>query len=240
MASGRESDGDRSNPLRSGRRKLRVGRRDHRRPYRDKCHMARREIRGIGQRPCPRDDLVSRLRRVHQRPWRTTGLCGSLRLEHHLARVAARERRDEDLSGGYRGRRLDLSFAGIPVPGHADPIGVAGSAAPDRIRVSWDRDTGKREIESTPAVASGKVFVTTMSWTLALDAANGHVLWNTTKAKGFSSPAVFNNSIYVGTSSGAIVRLNATDGALLWETRLLARTSFSGITSSPKVAYDRV
>ena len=153
----------------------------------------------------------------------------------------------------YSGAYESTSFAlrtPIPTPDYPRPAlefrgdlsnsGVAGSAAPDRIRVSWDRDTGKREIESTPAVASGKVFVTTMSWTLALDAANGHVLWNSSKAKGFSSPAVFNNSIYVGTSSGAIVRLNATDGALLWETRLLARTSFSGITSSPKVAYDRV
>jgi len=106
--------------------------------------------------------------------------------------------------------------------------------------VRWDRDTGKREIGSTPAVADGKVFVTTMGWTVALDAANGQVLWNTSKAKGFSSPAVFNNSVFVGTSSGTIVRLNVTDGALLWETRLLASTSFSGITSSPKVAYDRV
>src|SRR5206468_11736164 len=116
----------------------------------------------------------------------------------------------------------------------------AGSAAPDRVRVLWDRDAGKREIASTPAVASGKVFVTTMGWTLALDAGNGHVLWNTSRAKGFSSPAVFNNSVYVGTSSGTVVRLNETDGTLPWETRLLARTSFSGITSSPKVAYDRV
>ena len=153
----------------------------------------------------------------------------------------------------YSGAYESTSFAlrtPIPTPDYPRPAlefrgdlsnsGVAGSPAPDRIRVSWDRDTGKREIESTPAAASGKVFVTTMSWTLALDAANGHVLWNTSMAKGFSSPAVFNNSIYVGTSSGAIVRLNATDGALLWETRLLARTSFSGITSSPKVAYDRV
>ena len=153
----------------------------------------------------------------------------------------------------YSGAFESTSFAlrtPMPTPDHPQPAlefrgdlsnsGVAGSAAPDRIRVSWDRDAGKREIESTPAVSSGKVFVTTMSWTLALDAANGHVLWNTSKAKGFSSPAVFNNSVYVGTSSGTVVRLNVTDGGLLWETRLLARTSFSGITSSPKVAYDRV
>ena len=153
----------------------------------------------------------------------------------------------------YSGAYESTSFAlrrPVPTPEHPQPAlefrgdlsnsGVAGSAAPDRIRVSWDRDTGKREIGSTPAVAYGKVFVTTMGWTVALDAANGNVLWNTSKAKGFSSPAVFNNSVYVGTSSGTVVRLNVTDGALLWETRLLATTSFSGITSSPKVAYDRV
>src|SRR5947208_1967194 len=153
----------------------------------------------------------------------------------------------------YSGAYESTSFAlrrPVPTPDHPRPAlefrgdlsnsGVAGSAAPDRIRVSWDRDTGKREIASTPAVADGKVFVTTMGWTMALDAANGNVLWNTSKAKGFSSPAIFNNSVYVGTSGGTVVRLSVTDGALLWETRLLARTSFSGITSSPKVAYDRV
>src|SRR5256886_17622828 len=79
-----------------------------------------------------------------------------------------------------------------------------------------------------------------MGWTVALDSATGQILWNTSKARGFSSPAIFNNSVFVGTSSGTVVRLNLTDGALLWETRLLASTSFSGITSSPKVAYDRV
>ena len=161
--------------------------------------------------------------------------------------------REGDVIAVFSGAYESTSFAlrtPVPTPDHPQPAlefrgdlsnsGVAGSAAPDRIRVSWDRNTGKREIESTPAVASGKVFVTTMSWTVALDAANGNVLWNTSKAKGFSSPSVFNNSLYVGTSSGTVVRLNETDGALLWETRLLARTSFSGITSSPKVAYDRV
>ncbi len=134
----------------------------------------------------------------------------------------------------------DRSWPSVEFRGDLANSGVAGYPAPDRIRVLWDRDTGKREIGSTPAVAYGKVFVTTMGWTVALDVANGNVLWNTSKAKGFSSPAVFNNSVYVGTSSGTVVRLNVTDGALLWETRLLATTSFSGITSSPKVAYDRV
>jgi outer membrane protein assembly factor BamB len=139
-----------------------------------------------------------------------------------------------------------------PVPTPDDPFpalgfrsdllnsGVARSAAPDNPRVFWDRDTGSREIGSTPAVAFGKVFVETMGGMFALDAATGGTVWQNVRAKGFSSPSVFNNSVYVGTSNGTVMRMNATMGTTIWETRLLAKTSFSGITSSPKVAFDWV
>src|SRR5205807_7853269 len=109
----------------------------------------------------------------------------------------------------------DEPWPSVEFRGDWSNSGVAVSAASDRARVLCERDIGNREIGSTPAGASGKVFVTTMGWTMALDAGNGHVLWNTSRAKGFSSPAVFNNSVYVGASSGTVVRLNETDGALL-------------------------
>jgi len=118
--------------------------------------------------------------------------------------------------------------------------GVAGSAPPDRVRVLWDRDTGKKEIGSTPAVAYGKVFVETMGGMFAIDEESGEILWTNLKAKGFSSPAVFNRSVYVGTSAGTMLRLSETDGTPMWETRLLAQTNFTGISSSPKVVFDWV
>jgi outer membrane protein assembly factor BamB len=139
-----------------------------------------------------------------------------------------------------------------PVPTPEDPrpatafrgdlsnSGVAGSGAPGTASVLWNRDTGLREIGSTPAVAFGKVFVETMGGMFALDAGTGLTVWRNARAKGFSSPAVFNGSAYVGTSNGTVIRMNAATGATLWETRLLAKTSFSGITSSPKVAFDWV
>src|SRR5438445_4915650 len=79
-----------------------------------------------------------------------------------------------------------------------------------------------------------------MHGSVALDVARGGIVWTNAAAKGFSPPAVFDNSVILGTSNGTIVRLNASDGRVLWETRLLAQTLFSGITSSPKVAFDRV
>jgi len=139
-----------------------------------------------------------------------------------------------------------------PVPSPDDPLpsmefrgdlansGASNSPAPDAIRPIWDRDTGAREIGSTPAVAYGKVFITTMHGLFALDAKTGGTLWTEPLARGFSSPAVFDHSILVGTSNGTVIRLNASDGSVQWETPLLAQPLFSGITSSPKVAFDRV
>ena len=138
----------------------------------------------------------------------------------------------------------------VPNPDHPRPAtmfrgdltnsGVAGSAAPDRIRVAWDQDMGNREVGSTPAVAYGRVFVSTMVRLITMDAGTGEILWTNPDARGFSSPSVFNDSVYVGTSKGTVIRLNATDGTAIWETRLLATTNFTGISSSPKVVFDWV
>src|SRR5207249_4372194 len=117
---------------------------------------------------------------------------------------------------------------------------LARSSASNPIRVLWDRDTGKKEIGSTPAVAFGKVFVTTLGGLFALNGATGAPVWNNSNARGFSSPAVYNGSLFVGTSRGTVIRLDATDGHVIWDTRLLANPAFSGITSSPKPAFDRV
>src|SRR6266571_3049841 len=146
-----------------------------------------------------------------------------------------------------------VTFAGrnpVPTPDHPTPAlefrsdsrnsGTSASTAPDAVRLAWDRDTGVREIDATPAIAYEKVFVTTRSGILGLDELTGATILNRSAARGFSSPAVFDDSVFVGTSDGTVVRLNALDGDLQWETRLLTQTSFSGITSSPKVAFDRV
>lgn len=139
-----------------------------------------------------------------------------------------------------------------PVPTPDDPLpsvefrgdlansGVSSSSAPSAVQAVWDRDTGAREIAASPAVAYGKVFVPTMHGLFALDARTGATVWTNASARGFSSPAAFDDSVLVGTSNGTVIRLNASNGDGQWETRLLAHPFFSGITSSPKVAFDRL
>ncbi|MCI4371759.1 MAG: PQQ-binding-like beta-propeller repeat protein, partial [Thermoplasmata archaeon] len=134
----------------------------------------------------------------------------------------------------------DDAIPSVEFRGDASNRGVSASPVPDRVGVLWDRDLGTREIGSTPAVAYGRVFVTTMKGLDALDERSGARIWTNPRTKGFSSPAVFDGSVIVGTSNGTVVRVNATDGSVQWETKLLASTGFSGITSSPKVAFDWV
>jgi outer membrane protein assembly factor BamB len=95
------------------------------------------------------------------------------------------------------------------------------------------------EIAATPAVAYGRVYVNTMDALIALDEATGAEVWRNPAVRGFSSPAVVNATLIVGARDGRAYRVNGSTGAVRWSTPLLPATDFSGITSSPKVDFDR-
>jgi outer membrane protein assembly factor BamB len=84
------------------------------------------------------------------------------------------------------------------------------------------------------------VYVETFAGMFALGYSTGQIRWRNPLVKGFSSPAVFDRSVIVGSSNGRLYRLNASDGTELWNRTLIAQPRFSGITSSPRVAFDWV
>lgn len=51
----------------------------------------------------------------------------------------------------------------------------------------------------------------------ALDAQTGELRWKAAARRGFSSPAVTADAIYIGTTSGKVLCLNRGDGAVRWE-----------------------
>ncbi len=122
----------------------------------------------------------------------------------------------------------------------AGNAGLSATSAPNGAHVLWDADVGVREIVSTPAVAFGNVYFATFDGLVALDASTGHVRWMNPVVKGFSSPAAFDGTVVLGSSDGSVYRLDAATGAVRWSTRLVEAPAFSGITSSPRVAFDRV
>lgn len=136
----------------------------------------------------------------------------------------------------------------VPTPGDMYPStqfrydlandGVGPTSGPTSNALLWDRSLPLQEIPATPAVGYGKVFVDTMDGVYALNSRNGTTAWTNLAVKGLSSPALVNGEVLVGGTDGRLHALNATNGAELWNVSLVAHPVFSGITSSPKVAYD--
>lgn len=140
--------------------------------------------------------------------------------------------------------------ARTPVPTPDDPYpatqfrydlansGVAARAGPTTNQTLWDRGLPLKEIPATPARGYGKVFVDTLDGFYALNWYNGTIAWSNLAIKGLSSPSLVNGLVLVGGMDGRLHALNATDGSEVWNVTLVAHPVFSGITSSPKVAYD--
>ena len=160
---------------------------------------------------------------------------------------------DGDSIALYNAAFDGVTFAGrYPVPSPLNPYpalqfrgdatnsGASNSKAPNSARVLWDHDTGVSEIGSTPSVGYGKVFVNSRNALFALDESTGQEVWRNRFVHGVSSPAVFDGGLIVGGSDGRVHWVNATSGAERWNVSLLTNPGFSGITSSPKVLFDRV
>ena len=100
---------------------------------------------------------------------------------------------------------------------------VVGRANAGRLGVKWAAAFGQY-VNSSPAIASGRVFIGTPGPGLAeadiwaLDASTGSVLWKqVTEGLFTSSPTVWGGSLFVGTLYDHMVRaFDAATGALQW------------------------
>jgi outer membrane protein assembly factor BamB len=92
----------------------------------------------------------------------------------------------------------------------------------------WTYATGSysTSVYSSHAVANGVVYGGTdlFNHVYALNASTGAVLWiYATDNWVFSSPAVTNGVVYVGSMSGSVYALKASTGAPLWQPKRRAR-----------------
>jgi outer membrane protein assembly factor BamB len=99
-------------------------------------------------------------------------------------------------------------------------------------------------IRSSPAVENGVVFFSTEApdkKLYAIDAYTGLSRWVSIPLGGgggggiFSSPAIADNRVFIGTLDGYFYCLNATSGQIMW-----SYTAGGSILSSPSVAYGKV
>jgi outer membrane protein assembly factor BamB len=100
----------------------------------------------------------------------------------------------------------------------------------------WTTTTGG-SVESSPAVASGVVYVGSDDGGLyAVDAATGAIEWKTSTGGAISSsPAVANGTVYVGSDDGRLYTVDAATGAIEWE-----RITGGAIDSTPAIVNGTV
>ena len=94
--------------------------------------------------------------------------------------------------------------------------GSTTSTAPSTNDTLWSwSHTGLK----TPVVADGKVIVADNYGLYALDETTGVKLWGPSSFTGsfYGAPTVVDGRIYMGTSSGYLYCVNATNGAKIWE-----------------------
>lgn len=103
----------------------------------------------------------------------------------------------------------------------------------------WTAPTGGA-IDSSPAVAKGRVFVGSTDGNLrALGARTGAVLWSKpTGGPISSSPAVVDGRVYIGSDNHTLRALDENDGSPAWS--VTVDPTFGGIGSAPNVTLGTV
>jgi quinohemoprotein ethanol dehydrogenase len=124
----------------------------------------------------------------------------------------------------------------------------------NRLRLAWVFDTGlRRGHESTPLIIDGVMYVTG-SWSVvfALDAATGRLLWKydpqVSEEVGRKTccdvvnrgVAVYRGSVFVGALDGRLIALDASSGAVRWETVTVDQSLPYTITGAPRVVEGKV
>ena len=121
----------------------------------------------------------------------------------------------------------------------------------DGLRLAWVWAMGDGDSQPTPLVRDGVMYLTNPSNTIqALDARDGTLLWEYRRAfpEGFRgggrstlrSIAIHGNKIFVPTKDAALVALDATTGAIVWETQVADfRQGYTNV-AGPLIARGKV
>ena len=142
-------------------------------------------------------------------------------------------------NGDYTGRR----YSSLQ---HVNTSNVAG------LKAAWVFHSGNSQnLEVTPVVVRGLMFITSSNDVFALDARTGRQLWHYHRpvssgllddaaAHKNRGVAAWQNSVFVETDDAHLLRLDARSGNLLWDVPYAEKTKHYGATSAPLVVKDTV
>jgi alcohol dehydrogenase (cytochrome c) len=142
-------------------------------------------------------------------------------------------------NGDYSGRR----YSSLQ---HINTSNVA------RLKAAWVFHPGNSQnLEVTPVVVRGLMFITSSNDVFALDARTGRQLWHYHRpvSSGLLDDAaahknrgvgVWQNYVFVETDDAHLLKLDARSGNLLWNVEFADKTKHYGATSAPLVVKDTV
>jgi alcohol dehydrogenase (cytochrome c) len=142
-------------------------------------------------------------------------------------------------NGDYSGRRYST----------LSEINVSNAA---NLRAAWTFHPGNTQnLEVTPVVVRGLMYVTSANDVMALDARTGRLVWRHQRpisdgllddaaAHKSRGVAVWHEFVYAETDDAHLLCLDARSGGVRWETEYADKTLHYGATSAPLVVHDSV
>jgi alcohol dehydrogenase (cytochrome c) len=121
-----------------------------------------------------------------------------------------------------------------------------------QLRAAWVFHPGNSQnLETTPLVVRGVMYVTSANDVIALDARTGRQLWRYSRpvSSGLLDDAashknrgvgVWQNLVFVQTDDARLLALDARSGGLRWETQFADKKKHYGSTGAPLVVKDEV
>ena len=121
-----------------------------------------------------------------------------------------------------------------------------------QLRAAWVFHPGNTQnLEATPVVIRGVMFVTAANDVFALDARTGRQLWRYTRpvspgllddaaAHKSRGVAVWKDSVFAETDDAHLLALDARSGSLLWDVEYADKAKHYGATSAPLIVKDSV
>jgi len=121
-----------------------------------------------------------------------------------------------------------------------------------QLRAAWVFHPGNSQnLEVTPVVVNGVMFVTSANHVFALDARTGRSLWHYQRpvssgllddaaAHKSRGVAVWHNFVYAQTDDAHLLCLDARSGGLRWEVEYAEKSKHYGATSAPLIVKDLV
>jgi alcohol dehydrogenase (cytochrome c) len=122
-----------------------------------------------------------------------------------------------------------------------------------QLRTRWVKqfDIDNSNIEATPLVIDGTIFIVPDAWhVLALDAKTGDTIWEYKRPVPPDLPqgygpvnrglAVYGSTLFLGSLDGHLVALNANDGTVVWQTIVANPSDGYSITGAPLVVNHSV